>query len=132
MRLERPRNARRGRTRENYFAVLLSEAPPFFTCFSRHSASCFVRRAFCFLRFGESWGVVMVPPPYHAPSLIVRGLRAWSSVERQASGREARGVVGQREETDSSGLALSTTSSHCVTFPSDGPCQVIFAKRLSS
>jgi hypothetical protein len=33
--------------------------------FSRQSASCFVRRAFCFLRFGESWGVDIVAGSYH-------------------------------------------------------------------
>gem|GEM_PF-4988629 len=35
-------------------------------CFSRHAASCFVRRAFCFLRRGESCGVDIMSAHYQS------------------------------------------------------------------
>jgi len=80
-------------------------------CFSRHSASCFVRRAFCFLRRGESCGVDMRAIFY---------------------ARGDPGAMGHRDETDSSGFAPSTISSHCSTFPFEGPSQFIVANRRRS
>lgn len=59
-----------GRAHEHLLAGYVADFSAFLvaasvaTFFSRHSASCLVRRAFCFLRLGASWGVDMMGAPY--------------------------------------------------------------------
>ena len=111
--------------------------------FSRHVASCLVRRAFCFLRFGESWGVVMRRNlAFRSRKATVRFSReiafllAGATRERRAN---ARSRLRERQFRRIGICSLvgapvawrSMICSQASIFASAGPSQSIFAKRVS-